>query len=140
MAKPVKLSSLKADLTREKKGDWVAFPDWPGVEFNVSSIHLPEFTTARSLMYQRLGVIHKNNIPMEVLTAESGKLLDKHILHDWRGLDVKYSPQMATEVMTDAAYREVIAAVQWCATEIGKIEVAFTEDDAKNSGKPTAQG
>lgn len=140
MAKPVKLSSLKADLAREKKGDWIAYPDWPGVEFNVSSIHLPEFTTARSLMFQRLGVVHKNNIPVEVITAETGVLLNKHILHDWRGLDVKYTAQDAASVMSDPAYREVIAAVQWCATELGKIEVAYTEDDAKNSGKPTAQG
>lgn len=139
MTKPIKLSSLKADLTRETKGDWVAFPDWPGVEFNVSSIHLPEFTTARALMYQRLNVVHKSNIPQDVHTAEIGALLNKHILHGWRGFDIPYSQESAAEVMTDPAYREVIAAVQWCAGELGKVEVAFSENEAKNSEKPSAR-
>lgn len=137
MTPPVKLASLKADLTREKKGDWVAYPNWPGVEFNVSSIHLPEFTTARSLMFQRLQLVYKNNIPDDVMTGEMGGLLDKHILHDWRGLDVKYTAQTATDVMTDASYREVISAVQWCANELGRVEVQFTEAEVKNSEKPT---
>jgi hypothetical protein len=139
MAKPVKLSSLKADLAREKKGDWVAFPDWPGVEFNVSSIHLPEYVAARALLFQRLNVVHKNNIPQDVMTAEIGGLMNTHLLHGWRGFDIEYSAQAAAEVMGDPAFREVVAAVQWCASELGKIEVGFAETETKNSGKPTAR-
>lgn len=139
MAKPVKLSSLKADLTREKKGDWVAYPDWPGVEFNVSSLNLPEYAAAQSLEMQRLNILHKNNVPADVFLATLGGLLDRHILHGWRGLDEAYSAEKAAEIMNDPAYREVILAVQWCGREIGRVEVAYTEDDVKNSGKPTAR-
>lgn len=135
----VKLSSLKANLTREAKGDWIAYPDWPGVEFNVSSIHLPAFTTARALMYQRLNIVHKNAIPQDIAMAELGTLLDKHILHDWRGLDEIYSPQVATATLTDPAYRDVIVAVQWCAAQISQVEIQFAEEDVKNSAKPSAR-
>lgn len=134
----IKLASLKADLKREEKGDWVAFPDWPGVEFNVSSLNLPAFAAARANEIQRLNLSHKNNVPPDVMTATIGKLLDRHILHGWRGLDVEYSPETASEIMSDPAYRPVINAVLWCAGEISQIEVKFVEDDVKNSEKPSA--
>ena len=46
----IKLSSLKVDLEREKTGDWIPYPEWPGVEFNVSSLLVPDFITARNAM------------------------------------------------------------------------------------------
>lgn len=135
----IKLASLKADLKREEKGDWIAYPDWPGVEFNVSSLNLPAFAAARTMEVQRLSIVHKGNIPPDVMTTTTGKLLDKHILHGWRGLDETYSPARASEVMSDAAYRPVINAVLWCANEISAIEVKFADEDVKNSEKPSAQ-
>jgi hypothetical protein len=134
----IKLASLKADLKREEKGDWVAYPDWPGVEFNVSSLNLPAFAAARANEIQRLNITHKNNVPPDTMTMTIGKLLDRHILHGWKGLDVEYSPAAASEVMSDAAYRPVINAVLWCASEISQVDVKFVEDEVKNSGKPSA--
>jgi len=129
----VKLLSLKADLAREEKGDWVPFPDWPGVEFNVSSLHLPSFTTARDLLYRRLGKQHKGGtIPPRILTVEMGKLYARHILHGWRGLDVDYSPEVASEIMSDPEYRNVIAAVEYCAGTMSATDIEFVEDEVKN--------
>jgi hypothetical protein len=134
----IKLSSLRADLAREAKGDWIAYPDWPGVEFNVSTLNLPEYSAARSAELQRLAIVHKNNIPPDVMTSTMGTLLNTHILHGWRGFDVTYSPQVAAETMTDPANRAVINAVLWCANQISQVEVQFAEGDVKNSAKPSA--
>jgi hypothetical protein len=134
----IKLSSLKADLAREEKGDWIEYPDWPGVEFNVSSLHLPAFTVARDLMYQRLARIYKKKpIPETVTTAELGKLFAQHILHGWRGLDVDYSPATAAETLSSPEYRNVVSAVQWCAAKVSDIDIEFVEEAEKNSGKPS---
>jgi len=127
----VKLSSLKANIGRETAGDWIDYPDWPGVAFKVSSLYLAAYTTARDLLYQRLGRVHKKGIPNDILMAELGGLFAKHLLHGWRGIDEDYSPERAAEIMTDPAFRDVIAAVQWCAGEVGKTEVEFVEDEKK---------
>lgn len=142
----IKLSSLKANLEREEVGDWVEYPDWPGVAFKVSSLHTPAYETARDLLLSRLARIHKlKPIPRAERTEEFGRLYAKHILHGWRGLDVDYSPERAIEVLCDPAYREVVTAIEWCAAKVAEIQVEFLEDAAKNfdgpsDGKSPAKG
>lgn len=137
----VKLSSLKANLDRETKGDWIDFPDWEGVSFNVSSLNLPAYTTKRDLLLQRLQRKYKRKpVPKDVLNAELGRLYAEHILHGWRGLDVEYSPTVALETLTDPEYRNVVAAVEYCAAQVSAIDVEFVEEEAGNSEPPSAQG
>lgn len=135
----VKLSSLKADLKREEKGDWIEFPDWPGVEFNVSSLHLPAYQTARDILFKRLSRQYKKTaIPSAVMVGELGKLYAKHILHGWRGLDVTYSMDKALEILADPEYRNVVAAVEYCAGQVSETDIEFVEDEVGNSAKPSA--
>lgn len=129
----VKLSSLKADLRREATGDWVPYPDWPGVRFNVSSLHLPAYTTDRDLLFQRLARKYPGQpVPEQERTVELGKLYAQHLLHDWDGLDVAYAPEVAKQTLSDPEYRNVISAVQWCAGKLSDVDVEFVEDAAKN--------
>jgi hypothetical protein len=141
----IKLSSLKVDLEREKTGDWIPYPEWPGVEFNVSSIHLPDFVNAQDSMQKRLRKAYKGvRVPAQVLQPELGKLLARHILHDWKGLDEVYSPERAREILSDYAFRDVVDAVLYCASMIGQSDAEFLEDEGKKSvpnsaGEPKAQ-
>lgn len=135
----VKLTSLAADLAREENGDWIDFPEWPGVAFNVSSLLKPAYVTERDILLQRLARRHKGKTPpADVVAAEAGQLYCKHILHGWRGLDVEYSPEVALATLTDPAYRAVVNAVEWCASQVGQIEAEFVETEAKNSDAPSA--
>lgn len=139
MAEKVLLSSLRADLDRETTGDWVPYPLWKGVRFNVSALTVPEYETDRDLMFKRLGKKYKDElIPKDVLSAELGALYHKHILHDWEGLDIEYSPQVAKETLSDPAFRAVVSAVEWCAAKISEIEVKFTKEEEGNSSPPSA--
>lgn len=134
----VKLSSLKADLDRELKGDWVSFPDLDGVRFNVSSIMTPAYTIARDLAFQKLARKYgKKPVPANVRMRVIGKLFCEHLLHDWDGLDEKYSPEKALETLTDPAYRVLVGAVEWCASALSDVQVEFVEDDEKNSDAPS---
>jgi len=75
----VKLTSIKADLTRELKGDWIDVQDWPGVALNVSSLLIPAYRIDRDLLGQRLSRQYKGKpIPPDVLTTEVGSLLKSH--------------------------------------------------------------
>jgi hypothetical protein len=135
----VKLNSIKADLTRETKGDWIDYPDWPGVSLNVSSLLLPAYRIDRDLLGQRLSRQYKGKpIPSDVVTIEVGKLYHKHILHGWRGFDVEYSRDVAGEMLSDPEYRNLVAAVEWCAAKVSDVDVEFVEDAAKNSERPSA--
>lgn len=130
---PLILTSIKADLAREAAGDWVEYPDWPGVAFNVSSLYAPAYATARDLMVQRLTAKYlRQPIPPGELAVETGALYCEHILHDWRGLDVEYTAEVALKTLSDPAYRKVVAAVEWCAAKLSETEVAFTDNAEKN--------
>jgi len=137
----IKLASLRVDLEREKTGDWIPYPEWPGVEFNVSSTQIPEFVTARNGMNKRLAKSYKGvDVPESVRTTELGKILAKHILHGWRGLDEEYTPERAYEILSDWAFREVVNAVFYCAALIGQSDAEFVEEAGKKSASNSDGG
>lgn len=132
--KMLKLESVKTDIRKEREGDWIDFPDWPGVSFQVKSVESPDFKMARDMLLRKLARKHKGKpIPTDELQIEVGKLYSKHILLGWKGLDVSYSDDAASDVLTDPAYRKVFAAIEWCATQVGENDADFVEDAAKNS-------
>lgn len=134
----VKLSSIKADLARELKGDWVDYPTWPGVSFNVSSLFISAYRIDFELLTQRLGRQNKGKpIPPDTLMSEIGKIYAKHILHDWRGFDVEYSAAKASDLLADPEYRELVNAVEWCARKLAELDVEFVQDEVKNSARPS---
>ena len=101
----LKLASIKADLAREEAGDWIAYPEWPGVELNVSSLFTPAYQTAKDQLMQRLLKAYKGKpVPPDVMTRESGKIYARHILHGWRGFvgdndeEFPYTPDRALEL------------------------------------------
>jgi hypothetical protein len=138
---PVKYSSILADKEREYKGDWVEYPFWKDVAFRVSAINLPAYQTARALMYQELRKKYGKDTatyPEEEMAANLGALLCDHILHDWRGFDEEYSPELARKDMTSYAGKHLVPAVLFCAEKLGQIDLEFTEELTKNSERPSA--
>lgn len=137
----VKLASLKADLKREAEGDWIDYPDWPGVSFKVSSTRSEPFITERDLLLKQMAARNK---PVALGDPEMarglGRLYCQHVLHGWRGLDVEYSEEAALETLTDIAYRDVLTAVDWCAQKLSQISVEFVDKAVKNSEAPSAGG
>ena len=137
----VKLASLKANLKREAEGDWIDYPDWPGVAFKVSSVRSEPFLTQRDLFLKQAAVANKPVSQGDPeMAAGLGRLYCQHILHDWRGLDIAYSEEVALATLTDVAYRDVLTAVDWCAQKLSRITVEFVDGAAKNSEKPSAGG
>lgn len=139
----VKLASLKADLELEEKGEWQQaleiIPD-TDVFFRVSSINLPAYAMARDILQQRWARVYKKTpVPEHVINAEIGRLFAIHLLHEWKGFDVPYSPETALELLSDPANRTIIKAVEVCATQVAQIEIEFVEIEVKNSGKPSAR-
>jgi hypothetical protein len=137
----VKLTSLKADLDREAKGDWIDYPDWPGVSFKVSSTLSEPFVTERDLLLKRMAARNK---PVSANDPEMvrgiGTLYCQHILHDWTGFDITYSDDVALETLTDVTHRDMRNAVDWCARKLGEVNVEFVDGAVKNSEKPSAGG
>lgn len=143
----IKLSSLRADLEKERKGTWqqalTVIPD-PDVKFMVSSIHLPAYTMARNTALQRLSRLHKNNPSDDVVMTTIGALFAEHILHDWQGLadddgnPLPYSKDLALKLLTDAGNRDLIRAIEFCAGAAGQVDIEFVEEEVKNSARPSA--
>ncbi|OCP04999.1 MULTISPECIES: hypothetical protein [unclassified Ensifer] len=137
----VKLASLRADLEREVVGDWIDYPPLPGVAFNVRSLRAPSYVTKRDLVLQRLARTYGNETPpADVAARETGALYCAEVLNGWRGLDVEYSPSVALEILTDPAYRYVTEAVEWCASQIARMNIEFTEMTVKKSEPAFAGG
>ena len=142
MAKLIKFSSFKSDLKREYEGDWIAHPAYPGGAFHVSSFNKPEYEIAKDLLGQRIAREYRGK--PRPTSAESqaffGVLYAEHILHDWRGLEFPYSPELARECLPNPEYRLLYEVVEWCANQLAVVEVEFVEDAAKNSEQPSAGG
>lgn len=135
----VKFASAKVNLANEADGEWVPSRMFPGVEFRVSSIQLPAFTTARDLLFQRWARKYKSQpVPVDVKHDELGRLVAKYILHDWRGFDEPYSPELAEKSLRDREYRDLLSDIELCASQVGEANVQFVEDEAGNSVAPSA--
>ncbi|TWD58083.1 hypothetical protein FB480_101838 [Agrobacterium vitis] len=137
----IKLASLAVDLELEKNGEWIEFPEWPGVSFCVCSLMNPDYQVARELLLQRLQKQYGTKpIPQDVMVAEVGALFSQHILRGWRGFDLPYDQKKAAQMLTDPQFRKLVAAVQWCAGEVGQTEIEFVETEVKNSEPPSGPG
>lgn len=130
----VKIKSLAADRTREREGEWVAIVDLPGVELKVRSINYPAFDLAMKNEQQRLFRKYgRKPIPDEVSIALNGKLYAEHLLLDWRGFDETFSTDLAHELLTDVAYRDLVGHVLWASMQVGRVETEFVELAVGNS-------
>lgn len=130
----VKLSSIKIDPIREDKGDWVDFPDWPGVKFKVSPFTKPAYQAARGNVYRRLNKQHNNGVvPDEEARPAAARLYVDHILHDWSGFDEPYSEELAYNLLSSLEGRKLVDAVEWCAAQAARTEIEFVEQETKNS-------
>ena len=136
----VKFASAKVDLTNESEGEWVPSRMFPGVEFRVSSIQVPGFVTARDILFQRWARKYKGQpVPLDVKHDELGKLVAKHILHEWRGFDESYAAELAEKSLRDREYRELLSDIELCASQVGEANVQFIEDESGNSAAPSAK-
>lgn len=135
----IKLNSIKADLKRETEGDWVAIPEWPGVRLRVRSLRTPAYQMAGDIIRQRHQRKYAGSrVPDDVSARDYGRALADHILLDWEGFDVAYSPEMAMEKLTDPEYRDLMNQTVWAATQIAQDDVEFVDAAAKNSAAPSA--
>ena len=125
----VKLNSLAADTAKEAEGDWVEIPELVEVRLKVRSFNNPQYRTARDLLLQKMARKYgRKPAPPDESEAEFGKLYAKFILLGWEGFDVDYSPDVAKEALSDPAFRDLRRHVEYAASQVGQVEVQFTED------------
>lgn len=131
--KTVKLASLAADLAKEREGDWVSAPDIaPGIQFHVRSTFYPPFCTARDQGREKLNRKFPEGIPEEDNAKFLGTLAIQYLLLDWSGFDQPFSADVASEILTDEAYRKVRWSVYLAASRVGQRELEFVEEAEKN--------
>ena len=136
----LKLSSIRADLDRELKGDWVDSRQWPGVRFLVCALTKPSYRIKRDALVQRLARKHKGKpIPADELAPHIGKLYCEEILSGWEGIDIAYSAETALETLTDPAYREMVAEVEYCAGTLSETDAEYVEEQVGKSEKASAR-
>lgn len=141
----LKLSSLKNPRKRIEAGDWVPYPHWTGrsgnavVRFQVSGLSSDAYQSAAAQLGKDLALKYKDEpVPPDESHRRWGELLAEHILHSWDGLDEDYSPERASELLTDRDFEALNGAVIWCARKIETVNVEFVEATAKNSEAPSA--
>lgn len=135
----VKLASLKSDLAAEAQGEWEDSIAFPGVSYLLRSLNEPGYQVARATLLQRfVRQYGKKPVPPDDLSTSFGRLYAKHIMLGWRGLDVEFSPSVAMETLSDPAYRDLVQDIEACAAQVGKQQMEFVEDVAKNSEPPSA--
>ena len=124
----IKLKSLMIDADAQQNGGWVESITWPNVAYRVKSTKLEPFEEARETSRRRLMQRHENKIPDEVAVASLGSLLARHLLLDWKGFDIPYSPEAAADILGDAAFGQLIDDVLHAANRVGLPKIEFAEE------------
>lgn len=131
----VKFSSIAANLTKERDGEYREVPEWPSVKLGVRSLHNPAYQLARDALIARY--VRKKPSPVQ-RQIDAGRLYATHILFGWDGFSnedgtpLVYTPELAMEKMTNPEYRELVQKVEAAATEVGESEIEFIEEATKN--------
>lgn len=130
-----KLSSLKANVSREFDGDWVEHPDLPGFFVCVRSFNYPPYKVARDLWQRQMQKKYRDEIS-EARDAEAdvgaGRLYAKYLLLSWKGSDEEYTAERAMEYLTDTDWRPFREFVEVAAMKVGQKKAEFVEVAAKN--------
>lgn len=142
--KIVKLNSLRADITKEREGDWQKSPELgEGVELLVRSTNYPPYQLARDQASAWLTKTYPNAalpvdddnfepVPTDILARVNGEVYAEHLLLGWKGFDVDYTPGLALECLCAEEHRQLRNGVVLAATRVGRQEVEFVETTAKN--------
>jgi hypothetical protein len=143
----VKLGSLSADLSKEREGDWIPVKEWggldpekpyemtplPGLEFFVRSTNYPDYVTARQAALEKMKQDYPDDkVPADVQARIEGQLSVEHLLLGWKGLDVDYSPDLVSTILTAEEHRTMRQMIFWCAGRVGKKKVEFVKAATKN--------
>jgi hypothetical protein len=143
----IKLGSLAADLTKERDGEWIEPKEWPGlnpekpmeqtplpgVAFHVRSTNYPPYVTARQAALENMKKDYPDdNMPPDVAARIEGQLAVEHLLLGWRGFDIAYSADAVETILAAEEHRVLRSMIYWCAGRVGKRQVEFVKDAAKN--------
>lgn len=143
----VKLGSLAADLRKEREGDWIEPKEWPGlnpekpyeqtplpgVAFLVRSINYQPYVTARQAALEKMKLEYPDGqIPSEVQARVYGALAAEFILLGWRGFDIQYSADVASNTLPTEEHRAMRDITYWCAGQVGRRKIEFVEAAVKN--------
>lgn len=131
------LSSIRTDLARIRKGDWVPAPyaPWKTVKarFNVSTLNLPAYQLAVRRVNEKLASKYAGDpVDPDELHAENGALLAEHILHGWENLDVEYTPEIALDMLCDPSYDALNTVIRVCAMKLEETKAEFIKAAEKN--------
>lgn len=136
----MKLSSIQTNVSDD--GDWVEIPEWPGVRLKVRSINSKDYQVGRQFLVQKLTRRLGRQPTNPEMEPELGRLVAKHLLRGWEGIDddagkpLEFTPVTGTEYLTNAAYAELEGQVIWAASVVGASTAQFSEDAIKNSAAP----
>lgn len=149
----IKLGSLAADLSKEREGEWIEPKEWPGlnpdrpleqtqlpgVAFLVRSTNYPPYISARQTALEDLKQDYPDDkVPPEVAARIEGQLAVEHLLLGWKGFDIAYSADAVKAILAAEEHRVLRTMIYWCAGRVGKRQVEFVTDAAKNSAAPSA--
>lgn len=129
----VKLSSLLVDVPAQSAGQWQAAP-WPGVRFRVRSTEYEPYKQEREQEIERLAAIHgQGKIPDAVWLPVLGRLLARHILLEWDGLDAPYDADVARDTLGSIEGGLLRGAVIAAGQRVGFRDLEFVVQLEKNS-------
>lgn len=129
----LKLDSIAVDTDLEEEGQYIEIPGWKGVSLGVRSLEIPAYKIAFEETVERLARKHSGKrVPPEEREAEARKLLAKHILFGWKGINPAYSKDVANEFLADKKGRELGNKIVWAAKQVAKVEEEYEEEAVKN--------
>lgn len=128
----LKLESIAIAPDADEKGVEVQSMFFPDIFYRVRPIDYAPYQMGMAMRSLELGKAHGEEVPPSERSRVRAELVAKHILLGWRGFDVEYSTEAATEYLTNPAYRKLVDDIEFCASKAAQIEFEYVEEVAKN--------
>lgn len=139
-----KLTTLKADASKESGGVWV---EWEhGVSLLVARLNNTGFQAAiRELTTPHTKEIRSGKISDAKMEELSRKAMATHVLLDWKNIEdddgapLEYTPEMAFELLNDPGLRDLYQFVLTTANEreLYRLEA---EDESRGNSQAVSSG
>lgn len=139
----VKLQSIKNDHKKRDGGEVIESTEYVGVSYRVRGTGFKPYqvaVTAAEEKYRRTlpPKERRNPLDFEARSIVFGPAIAEHLLLEWYGFDIEYSPEVAEATLSNPEFVGLMFDILACANRVGEAKIEYTEESVKNSKKPSA--
>jgi hypothetical protein len=133
-----KISEIVVDVKAQEEGEWLAHPNFDGVEVLVRSVHAEPVRKRRAALQNRLPAKRRKLGDAIISNEDIERQVTAACCIGWRGIEaengvaIEWSEERSREWAKDPQYRRLFEGIRELAEEIGQAESEAREESVRD--------